>query len=99
MVDVRRLGAALATTKTSALFKTEHVEVVRLVVAAGKEIAEHEVPGEITVQCVEGKIAFTAMGKTTELSAGEMLYLNAGEPHSLECTEDGSLLVTILLEP
>lgn len=98
LIDVRPLGAALANTKTHTLLKTEHVEVVRLVMTAGKEIAEHKAPGEITVQCLEGKIAFTALGKTHELEAGQMLYLNTGEPHSVKCVVDASFLLTILLK-
>jgi quercetin dioxygenase-like cupin family protein len=66
--------------------------------AAGKEIDEHKAPGEITVQCLEGKIAFTALGKTEELAAGQMLYLTAGKPHSVRCIEDASFLLTILLK-
>jgi quercetin dioxygenase-like cupin family protein len=99
VISVRPLDAALATTKTHTLLKTEHVEVVRLVMTKGKEISEHKAPGEITVQCLEGKIAFTALGKTEELSAGQMLYLTAGEPHSVKCIQDASFLLTILLKP
>jgi quercetin dioxygenase-like cupin family protein len=66
---------------------------------AGKEIAEHKAPGEITVQCLEGKLAFTALGKTQEVMAGQLLYLAAGEPHSVKCIKDASFLLTILLRP
>jgi quercetin dioxygenase-like cupin family protein len=97
VVDVRPLGSALADTKTRTLFKTENVEAVRMVMPAGKEIPEHEAPGEIIVQCLEGKVAFTAMGKTNELEAGQLLYLAAEEPHSVKCIEDASFLLTILL--
>jgi quercetin dioxygenase-like cupin family protein len=97
VVDVRPLGSALADTKTRTLFKTENVEAVRMVMPAGKEIPEHEAPGEIIVQCLEGKVAFTAMGKTNELEAGQLLYLAAEEPHSVRCIEDASFLLTILL--
>lgn len=97
VVDVRPLGSALADSKTHTLFKTNNLEVVRLVMSAGKEISEHEAPGEITVQCLEGKIAFTALGKTEELGAGQMLYLASEEPHSVKCIEDASFLLTILL--
>lgn len=97
VVDVRPLGPALAETKTSTLFKTENVEVVRIVMQAGKEISDHEAPGEIIVQCLEGKVAFTALGKTTELEAGQLTYFAAEEPHSVKCIEDASFLLTILL--
>ncbi|WP_439629420.1 cupin domain-containing protein [Gemmata sp.] len=97
VIDVRPLGPALATASTGTLLKTEKVEVIRLVMAAGKALAEHKARGEITVQCLEGKIAFTALGRTHDLAAGQMLYLPAGEPHSVRCLEDASLLLTVVL--
>jgi len=97
IVDVRPLGSALAGTKTSTLIKTTSVEVVRMVMPAGKVISDHKAPGEIIVQCLEGKIAFTAMGKTEELDAGQMLYLATRELHSVRAIEDSSFLLTILL--
>lgn len=96
MIDVRPLGPALATARTSTLLKTGRVEVIRLVLPAGKELAEHKAPGEITVHCLEGRIAFTARGKTEDLTAGQMLYLTAGEQHAIKCLEDASILLTIL---
>jgi quercetin dioxygenase-like cupin family protein len=97
IVDVRPLGAAVAKTATRTLVKTKHIEVIRMVVPAGKEIPTHKAKGEIIVQCLEGKLAFTACGKTRDLEAGHLLYLRTGESHSLRGIEDGSLLLTILL--
>jgi len=97
IVNVRSLGAALATTATRTLVKTKTIEVIRMVVPAGKEIPTHKAKGDITVQCLEGKIAFTACGKTHDLEAGQLLYLPTGEPHSLRGIENGSLLLTIVL--
>lgn len=96
VIDVRPLGSALTTAKTTTLLKSEKVEIIRLVMAAGKVLAEHKAPGEITVHCLEGKIAFTAFGHTHELTAGQLLYLPAGEPHSVQCLEAASILLTIL---
>ncbi len=98
VIDVRPLGTALASTKSHTLLKSEHVEVVRLVMMAGKEIAEHKAPGEITVQCLEGRIAFTALGQTHELTAGQLICLGAGELHSVRCMADASILLTILFK-
>jgi quercetin dioxygenase-like cupin family protein len=92
-----RLGAALLGAKTMTLVKTNNLEVIRLVVPAGKEIPTHKAPGEITVQCLEGRVQFTAHDKSQELGAGQFLYLAAAEPHSLRGIEDSSLLVTIQL--
>ena len=91
------LGSDLCSAKTTTLVKTADLELIRLVLPAGKEIPSHKASGEITVQCLEGRIAFTAEGKTQELSAGQLLYLAAGEPHAVKAIEASSLLVTILL--
>lgn len=95
--DVRPLGEGLASARSGALFKTSAVEVVRLVMPRGKTIPEHKAPGEIIVQCLEGRVAFTAMGKTEELPAGRLLFLAAAEPHALQALEDSSVLVTLVL--
>ena len=97
VIDVRPLSAKLAGSKTMTLIKTKTIEVVRIVMAAGKEISEHEAPGEIIVHCLEGTIAFTTQGMTNELHGGEMLYLAAAEPHSVKCIADASFLLTIVL--
>jgi quercetin dioxygenase-like cupin family protein len=97
VVDVRPLGPALASSRTATLFRAGQVEVRRLVVPAGKEIAEHKAKGEIVVYCLEGKVAYTAFGKTHHLEAGRLLYLPTGEPHSVQGVEDASLLLTVLL--
>ena len=97
IVDVRPLGSALASSQTATLFRAGQVEVRRLVVPAGKEIAEHKAKGEIVVYCLEGRVAYTAFGKTHNLEAGKLLYLPTGEPHSVKGIENASLLLTILL--
>lgn len=51
--------------KTITLVKTDNIEIIRLVMAAGKVLPEHKAHGEITVQCLEGKLAFTALGHST----------------------------------
>jgi quercetin dioxygenase-like cupin family protein len=96
-VSVRPLGSALAGTRTTTLIKTDALEVIRLIVPAGKEVPPHRVAGEITVQCLEGRVAFTAGGATREMAAGDLLYLSGGETHSLRGVEDATVLVTILL--
>ena len=97
IVDVRPLGSALASAQTKTLVRAEQVEVIRLVVEAGKEIPEHKAKGEIVVYCLEGRVAYTAFGKTHDLEAGKLLYLPTGEPHSVQGIEDASLLVKVLL--
>lgn len=97
IVDVRPLGKSLAQSVTTTLVKTDRLEVIRLVLPAGKEIPSHKVPGEITVQCLEGEVEFSTGGQSQVLSAGQLLYLRGNEPHSLKGIQDASVLVTIQL--
>jgi quercetin dioxygenase-like cupin family protein len=97
IVDVRPLADQIASSVTRTLIKSEGLEVIRLVVPAGKEIAPHKVAGPITVQCLEGRIEFEVAGKRQAMSAGDLLYLTGGEMHSLRGLEDSSVLVTIQL--
>jgi quercetin dioxygenase-like cupin family protein len=92
--DVRPLGTAPTDLQLITLVKTAALEVRRLVLPKGREIPTHRAPGEITVHCLEGRVAFTACGVARELEAGQMLLLRAHEPHSLSGLEDSSVLVT-----
>jgi len=73
------------------------MEVIRMVLPSGKHIAEHQVPGEISVQCLKGRVSFDVEGVKAELEEGDWLYLNGGQRHALTALSDAVLLVTILL--
>jgi quercetin dioxygenase-like cupin family protein len=96
-IDVAPLGNAVAQQATHALFKAHDLEVLHLVLPAGKSLPPHKVPGEITVQCVEGVIDVTSDGRSQVLRAGQMLYLEGGVVHGVTALEDASALVTIAL--
>ena len=57
------------------MVKTDSLEVIRLILPAGKKIKRHEVLGEITVFCLEGKIAFEAGDSECQLTAGKLIHL------------------------
>jgi quercetin dioxygenase-like cupin family protein len=96
LMDARPLGAALSETQTHTLIKTSAAELIRMVLPAGKELKEHRAPGEIIVHCLEGRVEFTTMGKTEELTPGKLLLLPPAEPHAVRALEDSSFLLTIL---
>src|SRR5262245_55087405 len=97
VIDLRPLGTTPTGIQLITLVKTQALEVRRLVLPKGHEIPTHHAPGEITVHCLEGRVAFSAGGTTRDLEAGQMLFLDAGTPHSLVGLEDSSLLVTKLI--
>jgi nucleotide-binding universal stress UspA family protein/quercetin dioxygenase-like cupin family protein len=96
-VDVRPLGTAMASAQTRTLVRTNAVEVVRLIVRAGQEIARPESRGEVIVQCLEGRVALTALGTHQTLEAGTLLHLPASEPLAFKGIEDASVLLTMIV--
>ncbi len=96
--DLRPLGDLLAGSKTAALLKAQQLELIRLVLPAGKGLPEHAAPGEITVLCIEGKVEFSTRGALHPMRGGDLIHLAAGEPHALAATEHSQLLLTICLE-
>jgi quercetin dioxygenase-like cupin family protein len=97
VIDVRPLGRPIAEEDSQLLIRTDHLEVFRYALPAGKSIQEHTAAGVMIVQCIEGTVALTAQGRTQTLTTGDMLYLADEAPHALEALADSSLLVTILL--
>jgi quercetin dioxygenase-like cupin family protein len=98
VIDVRPLGRALAGARSHALFKSNDLEVIRLVLQRGEQMPPHAVPGEITLQCIEGRISFTCEVGERELAAGELVHSAGDEIHGLRALEDSSLLLTIALK-
>lgn len=90
-------GEDTSTFSAIALTKTEQIELIRLVLPAGKEMPEHHVKGEITFQCLSGEISFITRGNPTTLKAGEMLYVEGGAPHAVLALADSVALLTIVL--
>lgn len=97
VIDVRPLGEKLRQAESETLIRTNHLEVFRYVLHAGKVVREHAASGLMILQCLEGEVEFEAQGHAQVLVAGSMLYLADREPHALTARQDSSLLVTVLL--
>lgn len=99
-VDVRPLGDAIATAQSTALFKSDALEVMRLVFPAGHRMPAHKVPGEITIHCLEGAVQVALdKGPAVQLEAGHLLFVKGGVTHALTALQASSVLVTITLVP
>ena len=87
----------LPDSQSIALLKSQQLEVMRLVLPQGRSVPPHDVPGEITLQCLEGAVDIQAHGKTETLRAGEMLFLEGGVSYALHAPEDCVVLMTVVL--
>jgi quercetin dioxygenase-like cupin family protein len=96
-VDVTPLGPHLSSGKTHALFKSLDLEVIRLILRAGKSLPLHRVPGELTIHLIEGTLDVAVEGQSRVLRAGKLICQVGGARHSVRALEDASALVTIAL--
>lgn len=95
--DVTPFGGRLASQRTTALFKSNDLEVIRLVLRAGETFPTHSVNGEITLQCIEGQLEVQSEGRSQALAPGQLLYLLGKTPHSVTALHDASALLTLVV--
>jgi quercetin dioxygenase-like cupin family protein len=96
-IDVKPFASQLAEQRTVALFKSDQIEVIRLVLATGKSMPTHRLAGEMTIQCLEGELDVVVYDERTLLRAGQLLFLHGDVPHSVTAGAPASALVTIVL--
>ena len=97
LIRLQRTEDDIAHFTSVALAKTEHMELIRLVLPTAREMPPHKIDGEMTLLCLQGEIVCDAHGIATVLRPGEMLYLLGGVPHAVRANEDAVALMTILL--
>lgn len=91
-----QLGKAVGAATSATLLKSAGLELIRLIIPAGTEIPPHRAPGEITVQCIEGHVAFEHDGRAIDMRPGDLVHLCPQEIHALKGHADSSVLVTRL---
>lgn len=96
IINLNTLKDGMSEHSTFALVKTEDMEVIRMVLPRGKDVMEHSVEGEISVQCLRGNVIFQVGDDAIELSENDWFYLEGGEPYAFHAKEETVLLVTIL---
>lgn len=99
VIDLAPLAERLPTALSTAIVRTAHVELIRSVLQRGRSVPEHKVDGELTLQCLEGRLTVHAHGRAIALEPGELLFLAGGVPHALHAEEDSSALLTLVRVP
>ena len=97
IVHLRTSDGTLPTPQSHALFKSGQLEVMRLSLPRGKSLPSHRVAGEVTMQCIEGRVEIDVGGIPQILGAGQLMYLEGDVEHALRGIDDASVLVTIVL--
>jgi quercetin dioxygenase-like cupin family protein len=67
-----------------------------IALAAGHELAEHDSPGEATLQVLVGRVRLTVGDQTWEGAPGDFLAIPPAR-HALAALEDAAVLLTVLV--
>ncbi|MBA2114170.1 cupin domain-containing protein [Bremerella alba] len=92
---IRSLKEDFGPVRSTVLFLSDRMKVVRLSLQAEEALKEHRAPGPLVVQCLEGKVDFSVEGHPRQLQPGDLLHLASRETHAVHALEDSVLLLTI----
>ena len=93
---VEPLATAGETSRKTTLVKTPQVEIIQLMVPAGRDVPTHQAQGEVVIHCLEGRVSMCAAGKTYDLQPGQLLHLSLDDQFSIRGIDNASVLVTLI---
>jgi quercetin dioxygenase-like cupin family protein len=97
VISIRALGPALHDAVSTSLLKTDHLQLLHLVLPARRNIPEHHVDQECTIHCLEGDVEIQMPGGVRRLGPGQLVVLPASQSYSLGSRVDSAVLMTLLL--
>ena len=71
-----------------------HLRQTVIALASGRQLDEHENPGEATLHVLAGRVRLSSGDDTWEGSAGDLLVIPDAR-HALEALEDSAVLLTV----
>ncbi len=66
---------------------------------SGQILKEHETSSSISVQVISGKIDFFLGEISSQIGAGEFIFLEPGKLHAIKAKEDSVVLLTLTPSP
>ena len=85
-------GAVVSVT----LMKRETGTVTLFAFDQGEGLSEHTAPFDAMVHVIEGRAEITISGSPSEVGAGEMIVMPAGEPHALRAIEKYKMMLVMI---
>src|SRR3990167_3388807 len=82
---------------SQAIVSAPRIEVMRLVLQAGKVIPGHAVAGPLTLHCLQGSADVQAQGAWREMRDNDRMYRAEEAEHALQAKTDSSMLVPLFL--
>ena len=96
VIDLHGNDIPLARTHTEPILNAGGMKVIRIEIPKGCEIPRHSTPNSATLLCLTGSIVIDLdEEEDLRLSAGQMMYLEAHQPHTMQANTDSILLITL----
>ena len=97
MIDQQLLARSGRTART--LVKEGPLRLTLIALAAGGDLPTHHADGPVTIHLLEGQVVFDVAREEFSLSAGDVLVLASGVPHSASSGDGCVLLLTVVHVP
>ena len=91
----KSIQAAGSDRVAKTLVKHPDLRITLIAIRGGIQVAEHEVAGRVSIQCLKGKVTLHVQEQALNLSAGQILVLDRDIRHDVAATEDSILLITV----
>lgn len=94
--DMRESDAYRHTGHTArTIVREPDLRIVLVVMRGGSVIKEHKADDTTSVQALMGRMRLRLPERVAALSAGALLVLERGLPHTVEADEDSTFLLTL----
>lgn len=97
LVEAARSSAAGRSAQTVHGGHDHLLRQTLIALAANRELAEHESPGQATLQVLLGSVRVSTASEEWQGAVGDYLVL-PGERHALHADEDSVVLLTVLAD-
>lgn len=80
---------------TKALIHNPDLRSILMVLDRGAQLAEHDAPGSLMIQVLDGRVVIRVLGSTFTLTGGQVLAIDRDVAHAVLALDDSAILLTI----
>ncbi len=95
VVNIYNAYSQIPESRSLAIVSATEVEVIRLVLNAGKAVPQHALDGPFTLHCLKGAIEVKTDGDWQPLGPDDLVYLAASVLHEIRAVADSTVLLTL----
>lgn len=82
--------------KKEPVMRNHRGEILIVGMDQGRELPQHEAPGDAMVQGISGEVEFVIAGKRTSVGPGDVMVMEKGTPHAVKALSKAKFLLTLI---